>query len=98
MQNRKNIQVDGNFTADKETFFMCNLYCATPKTSLPNVKNCTFERCNLYGCEVEETNTLKQSNVVDTTPKLPEQTPEERIAQLEKFISDNSLIIPKKVQ
>ena len=103
MRSKENIVVDYKFTADGETFFMCNLKCATPKTTLSNVKNCTLEMCNLYGCEVDESNTLVRSNVVDTTPKEPEPTVEEqletekvRVLQLEKFITDNALSVPSK--
>lgn len=95
---RKNIVVDKNYRADGIRFFMCNLYSKTPKTQLPKVKNCTFERCNLYGTEIDETNTLIRSNIVDTTPP-PVYTVEQlktKKAQLESEITASNKKIPKE--
>ena len=92
---RENIQVDENWIPTDTRYFMCNFYAKNPKTILTKVKGVEFEMCNLYGCEVDETNELKRSNVVDTTPRPPEKTPDERIKQLEDFITFNGLSVPK---
>ena len=101
---RQNITVDGSYEANGTTFFMCNIRSEVPDTVLPFVRNCTFNRCNLYGVEVDGTNLLIKSNVIDTTYVPPEPSAEEqlekktaRVAQLEKFIGDNSLPVPKEV-
>ena len=101
---QQNIEVDENYKATGETFFMCNLKTAAPDTELPLVKDCIFERCNLYGAIVDVSNVLIQSNVIDTTavphePPIEEQLAKKtaRVEQLEKYIGDNSLPIPKEV-
>jgi len=96
---KQNIIVDTNYTADGVTFFMCNFKAVSPKTVLTNVKNCTFTRCNLFGCEVDDSNTLVKSASIDTTVYPAEPTEEElkeRVTQLETFITDNDLIVPTK--
>ena len=103
MISKKNIQVNKNYEANNIEFFMCNLFSKTPKIHLSKVKNCIFNRCNLYGCEIDETNTLIQSNIIDTTPMPPEltiedqlQTSKNRVIQLEEYIKNNGLSIPVK--
>lgn len=102
--DRQNIQVDENWTPKDSRYFMCNFFSKTPKTVLTKAKNVEFERCNFYGCEVDETNILLKSNLIDTTPKDPNPTPEEvivkkqaRIDELERYIEDNNLPIPEKI-
>jgi len=94
---RKNITVDENFKATGERYFMCNFFCKTPKTILSKVKNCRFEKCNLYDCEVDESNIIAQSNTYDRTkpPKLSGD--EKRIKQLEDYIKANRLPVPTEV-
>ncbi len=95
---RKNIIVDENWTPKDQKYLMCNLYAKTPKTVLTKVKGIEFERCNFYGCEFDNTNTLKQSNLIDTTLNPLEKTKEElRIEELESFIKDNNLIVPMEI-
>ena len=98
--NRQNFTVDDKFTSDKNEYFMCNFNCKIPDTLLPLVKNCNFKKCNLFGCEVDGTNILVKSNLIDTSYVPPEPTEEElkaRVKQLEDYIKANSLPVPKEM-
>ena len=96
--NRQNIKPKADYKADGDTFFMVNMICAEENTSLPNVKNNMFIRCNIRNCILDETNTFSKSIYTPEVIIFPDEKTEDevRIYQLEKFITDNSLIVPIK--
>jgi len=100
---KQNIEVDENYIVSDKTFYMCNFKSSTPNTFMSKVKNCNFKKCNLFDCEVDESNTLSQSNIIDTSNANAEPTLEDKLLkeinrtkQLEKFITDNNLVVPKE--
>lgn len=98
--SKKNIRNVVDYSADGETFYMVNFTCAEENTVLPNIKNCTFIRSNITNCILDNSNTFEKSNYVPEQPEvIDEETVEElndRIVQLETFITDNSLLVPIK--
>ena len=79
---------------------MVNIDCSQENTSLSNVKNSTFERCNIRNCILDESNTLIKSIYVPEKPEeIEEESVEElkaRVTQLETFIESKSLKVPAK--
>ena len=95
---RQNFTVDKDWTPKDSKYFMCNFFSKTPKTVLFKVKNTEFEMCNFYGCEIDETNTLKRSNLIDTTPPPVYTVEQLKImkAQLESDLATSNKEIPKE--
>ncbi|MEA2036141.1 MAG: hypothetical protein U9O94_01430 [Nanoarchaeota archaeon] len=100
--NRENIKPKADYKSDGNTFFMVNMTCAEENTVLANVKNNTFVRCNITNCILDESNTFEMSIYTPEQPEVIEvityEDLEDRINQLETFITDNSLSVPAEVK
>jgi len=100
--SRQNIKPKADYKANGEHFYMVNLVCDEINTSLPSVRNSTFERCNIWNCMLDESNIFIQSVYEPEyykpipRPKTDEEL-KARVLQLEKFIEDNSLPVPTEV-
>ena len=98
--SKENIHPKADYKAIGVEFYMTNLVCSVENTVLANVKNCKFIRCNIFNCILDGSNTFEKSIYYpDYNIQEPPKTEEEkRVIQLEKFITDNALIIPAKVE
>ena len=97
---RQNIKPKTTYKSSGNTFFMVNMTCAEENTVLPNVKNNTFVKSIIKNCILDGSNTFERSLYGPEEPEvIVEDTYEEledRIIQLETFITDEGLTVPSK--
>ena len=60
---RKNYSLNTDLTFDNKHFIHCNFVQEEPFTSLPNITNCKFEKCNLVNCILPESNEVIDCNI-----------------------------------
>ena len=70
--SRQNIKPKADYTSDGDTFYMVNMKCAEENTSLSNVKNSKFIRCNIKNCILDDSNTFDRSLYVPEQPEVIE--------------------------